>query len=183
MHAVVLNLPTASGQIYSGPGCMLFHETYETTGSSTAQYSFWDNTTNAGTRLLTVTLNAGQSTRDYIRKHYMPFYTGLYFHLDSGALNGSCSVLLEHECWRCWQLEDLGVEGVMGGFTHRVPSTTAENLVRAAGVTPDGSPIPSGTAAVPTAFQTQPAPPAGRRAYVFPGPGTDYFVPEPPNRT
>lgn len=182
MHAVVLNLPSTSGVIYSGSGCVLFHETYETTGSATAQYTLWDNTTNTGTRLLTVTLSAGQSTRDYVRKHYMPFRTALYYHLDSGSVTGSVSLLLEHSCDLCWNAYELGVMGVMGGLSHHIPPATVGAYVAESGLTPDGSPPPEGVEVVPVAGQTEGGPPASRPAYVWPGPGTDYFVPEPQAR-
>lgn len=106
MYAVVLPLPSSSQPIYTAGGCLVWHAAKETTGSSTAGYTLWDNPiAAAGIELMPVTLSAGESTRDYIKKHHLPFRNGLYFNLDSGAVAGSVSVLINHDCRQHMQEE------------------------------------------------------------------------------
>jgi len=98
MRSAVVTLPAASGQIFNEGGCVVFHSTRETSGSAAAVYRLWDGTNNAGNLLLTVSLDASESTRDNVMKHMVPFNTGLYYELVSGAVEGEVSALTDHRC-------------------------------------------------------------------------------------
>jgi hypothetical protein len=135
MHPVTVQFPAASGQLIGEGGCILWHSSYETSGSSTAQYSLWDGTTNSGNMLMTVTLAAGQSTRDYIHIHHMPFYQGLYWHLDSGATAGNVIVQIAHNCRDHWRLEQQKLEDYYRALAEPLPApTTAPDAANTAGV-------------------------------------------------
>ena len=103
MRALTLNLPTASGQLLNTSGCLTVHATRETTGTTTAVYRLWDGSGTDGTLILPVALSAAESTRDDFTEHHLTFRTGLYYELVSGTLEGSVSVLVEHECERYWK--------------------------------------------------------------------------------
>ena len=105
MHPVTVQFPPASGQLIGEGGCLVWHSSYETSGSASAQYSLWDGTTNSGDNLMTVTLSSGQSTRDFVHIHHMPFYKGLYWHLDSGAVKGNVVIQIDHNCRPYWEVE------------------------------------------------------------------------------
>jgi len=100
MRPTVLNLPAASGQLINTGGCLTWHSTRETSGAAAAAYRIWDGSSASGTKLLDVSLVASGSARDFIGQHVLPFKTGLYFELVSGALEGSVAVALEHDCAR-----------------------------------------------------------------------------------
>ncbi len=105
MHPVTIQLPAASGLLVGGSGCVLWHSTYETSGSAAAQYSIWDGVAASGDRLMVVTLSASQSTRDFLKVHHMPYYKGLYYSLDSGAVAGNVIVQMDHNCMPFWKVE------------------------------------------------------------------------------
>ena len=98
MRTVAVNLPAASGSLYNGSGCVLVHSTRETSGSAAAVYRLWDSADASGQLLLTVSLSAAESTRDIFLRHILPFNTGLYFELVSGALEGVVSFGCDHRC-------------------------------------------------------------------------------------
>lgn len=102
MEAVVVNLPATSGVIINTGGCLVLHSTRETSGSAAAIYRLWDSPSASGQLLLTVSLTISESTRDYFAPHILPFKTGLYFELVSGALEGDVSVLCDHRCHDAW---------------------------------------------------------------------------------
>ena len=104
MRPVTLNLPSESGQIVNTGGCLTVHATRETTGSAAAVYRLWDGVSNESTLLLPISLSAGESTRDDFRDHHIRFQVGLYFELVSGALEGSVSVLVDHQCEWCIEM-------------------------------------------------------------------------------
>ena len=84
--------------VVNGPGCLTWHSTYETTGSATASYQLSDGTTANSTLLAYVTLQAGQSTRDYIGLHCLPFVQGLWYTLETGAVKGTLVCWAGHVC-------------------------------------------------------------------------------------
>jgi len=104
VHAVVFNLGAASALAQSGGGCIVWHSTIETTGDTAAEYRLWDNTINGGTRLMSVALRGGQSTRDYIKRCHLPFRVGLYYEVVSGSIEGELSILIDHDCHDYWRL-------------------------------------------------------------------------------
>lgn len=102
MKPITLNLPSTSRQLVNTSGCLTVHATRETSGSSSAVYRLWDGSSAAGTLILPVALAASESTRDDFREHHLVFKTGLYVELVSGTIEGSISVLVEHECERMY---------------------------------------------------------------------------------
>lgn len=104
MRTVVVNLPATSGLLFNTGGCVVIHATRETAGAA-AVYRLWDSNNNTGQLLLTVSLSANESTRDFFPAHYLPFNTGLYFELVSGALEGDVSVGCDHRCADAWRWE------------------------------------------------------------------------------
>lgn len=121
MHPVTVQFPAASGQLIGEAGCLVWHSSFESSGSASAQYSLWDGTTNAVNRLMVVTLSAGQSTRDYAHAHHIPFYGGLFYHLDSGAVGGNVIVLIAHNCMAHWRVEQQKLEDVARAMAEPLP--------------------------------------------------------------
>lgn len=84
--------------LVGGSGCITWHSAYETTGAASASYSLFDEGDSAGQQLMFVTLSAGQSTRDYIGLHALPFLGGLWFESESGSVLGSITCWVDHVC-------------------------------------------------------------------------------------
>lgn len=91
--------------IVHGPGCVTWHSTYETTGSAAASYQLFDGSTKNGPSLMYVTLSSGQSTRDYIGLHCLPFVESLHYVLESGAVAGTLICWVDHTCERELDIE------------------------------------------------------------------------------
>lgn len=134
MHPVTVQFPSASGQLVGEGGCLIWHSSYETSGSASAQYSLWDGTTNAGDMLMTVTLSSSQSTRDYVHIHHMPFYKGLYWHLDSGAVKGNVIIQIDHNCRDAWRIEAAKLEAE---YQALIAPTEPPRVAPSSGNTPD----------------------------------------------
>lgn len=105
MRRVNINLAEANPaqlngtvSLVHGPGCVTWHSTYETTGSATASYQLFDGNTRNGPSLMYVTLSSGQSTRDYIGLHCLPFVEALHYVLESGAVAGTLIAWVDHTC-------------------------------------------------------------------------------------
>jgi hypothetical protein len=100
MRPVVLDIPAASGQLVTGRGCLTWHASQETSGSAAASYIVYDapSASHLNHQLLPITLSAGQSTRDFIPPHIIPFNQGIYYDLVSGSISGVLAVMLGHEC-------------------------------------------------------------------------------------
>lgn len=84
--------------LVGGSGCITWHSTYETTGAATAEYKLHDGAAGNGQELMYVTLAAGQSTRDFIALHALPFVDGLYIDVASGSVGGSITAWVDHVC-------------------------------------------------------------------------------------
>ena len=95
---MTIDLPAASGVLVNYAGCLTVHSTRETSGTAAAVYRLWDGSTNEGTLLLPVSLAISESTRDDFYNHHIVFRTGLYYELVSGTIEGSVSVLVDHDC-------------------------------------------------------------------------------------
>ena len=87
-----------SDPLVGGSGCVTWHSVYESTGSATASYELSDGAPGQNQQLMYVTLLAGQSTRDYIGLHCLPFITGLYFDKLTGSLGGTITAYVDHIC-------------------------------------------------------------------------------------
>ena len=68
---------SGAAPLLGGSGCVTWHSSQETSGSASADYLLSDNQ-NFDQTLMYVTLSAGQSTRDYIGLHALPFTGGLW---------------------------------------------------------------------------------------------------------
>lgn len=96
---VIVPLPSASGVLSSEAGCIVWMCTRETTGTTAALFRLWDASRPSGIQLMTISLLANQSTREWIHPHVLPFTQGLYYQVLSGSLEGSVSVILGvHDC-------------------------------------------------------------------------------------
>ena len=84
--------------LVGGSGCITWHSTYETTGAAAAEYKLHDGAASNGQELMYVTLTAGQSTRDYIGLHALPFIDSLYLDIVSGSVGGSITAWVDHVC-------------------------------------------------------------------------------------
>lgn len=96
------NLTTAqtngTDSFVHGPGCVVWHSTYETTGSATASYELLDGPSRSGNLLMYVTLSAGQSTRDSAVLHAIPFVESVHLNIVSGAVGGVIICWADHVC-------------------------------------------------------------------------------------
>jgi hypothetical protein len=96
MH-IAVNLPidttTTSRVIDATRGQVLRLSTRETTGTAAAVFEMYDGSSDKGTLLDTISLSAGQSTRDYYRHWEYPYYGGLYLAVLSGSIRGGVTVL------------------------------------------------------------------------------------------
>jgi len=97
--------------LVGGSGCVTWHSTYESTGTAAASYGLFDNSIGAGQELAYVTLSQGESTRDFIGLHALPFLGGLFYKLESGAVGGSITAWVDHLCEEWYELERVLKEG------------------------------------------------------------------------
>ena len=100
--------------LVGGSGCVTWHSTYETTGTAAASYALYDQGTSSGQQLAYVTLSAGQSTRDYVALHALPFLGGLWLDVVSGSVGGSITAWVDHVCedWVEHQHKAIEVAGM-----------------------------------------------------------------------
>lgn len=61
----------------------------ETTGAAAATFNMFDGGNNAGTLLATITLTAGQSTRDVLNELGLLVLNGLFVEVVAGSIRGS----------------------------------------------------------------------------------------------
>ncbi len=90
--------------LVGGQGCITWHSTYETTGAAGARYVLNDGPVGNGQVLAYVTLSSGESTRDFLAFHTLPFSQGLYYTAESGAVGGSVTAWVDHDC-TLWLVE------------------------------------------------------------------------------
>lgn len=102
VNANLANLSTkqlnGTDSIVHGPGCITWHSTWETTGSASASYKLTDGPSTSGVELMYVTLSSGQSTRDSLVLHALPFVQALHYYLESGAVGGNFVCWVDHVC-------------------------------------------------------------------------------------
>ena len=80
--------PAVSFQIDNTGGRVKRLSLRETTGSASAILDIYDGTGTGGVLIDTISLTAGQSTRDYYRGWEYPFDGGLYLNVVSGSFKG-----------------------------------------------------------------------------------------------
>lgn len=106
------NQLNGTDSIVNGSGCITWHSTWETTGSAGASYSLWDRSkTRGGQELMYVTLSSGQSTRDPIFFHALPFVGSLHLVTESGAIGGVIVAWVDHVCDDVVRMRHIVEEG------------------------------------------------------------------------
>lgn len=105
-------------ELVGGSGCITWHSLSETTGIASAAYDLYDGPPAAGQVLMSVTLSAGQSTRDYIGLHALPVVGGLFLAVTSGTVAGVIGAWMDHDCaqWYRWHEQVLTLEGGAAAF-------------------------------------------------------------------
>ena len=100
--------------LVGGSGCITWHSVYESTGTAAATVALYDQGTSSGQQLMYVTLSSGQSTRDFIGLHALPFLGGLYLDVVTGSIGGSITAWVDHECepWVEHQHKAIEVAGM-----------------------------------------------------------------------
>lgn len=82
-----------SGQLSYSPGQVVGYSIRETAGAR-AVVRIIDGAAGDSTRLLlTISLAAGESARDWFRPDGIPFNTGLYIEVVSGQIEGSVQII------------------------------------------------------------------------------------------
>jgi len=98
-----INVPAASGELTSEPGCVVFWSFRDTTASAGSVFELWDGSGVGARYVASLSTTPGQSTRDWIKHHDLPFVNGLYYSLVSGAVVGQVTVALGHRCDEWWE--------------------------------------------------------------------------------
>lgn len=80
--------PGATSQLIGGSGRFLGWSLRETTGAASAVLQFLDGDPAGLGILATISLTAGQSTRDWESFHPMPYYQSINLRIVSGAVEG-----------------------------------------------------------------------------------------------
>jgi hypothetical protein len=91
-RSLPLGTPAVSRQVDHGCGWVRRISLRETSGSAAAELEFYDGTNDAGALLDSISLSAGQSTRDYYRVGEYPYEGGLYLDVLSGTFTGTVVV-------------------------------------------------------------------------------------------
>lgn len=99
--------------LVSGSGCLTWHSTHEASGSAAASYSLVDGAAGNGQQLAYVALSAGESTRDFIGLHALPFLESLTLVVESGALGGTFTAWVDHLCDEYLHVEHLALEALL----------------------------------------------------------------------
>lgn len=81
-------LPAVDTVLSGRRGYLMGWSVRETSGTATATFRLWNTTTAQGVIVASVSLNAGESSRDYLPAA-VECEGGLYFDILSGALEGS----------------------------------------------------------------------------------------------
>jgi hypothetical protein len=84
--------PATSVQLDNTGGRVIRVSLRELTGTAGAVLDVYDGTGTGGVLLDTISLSAGQSTRDYYRLHQYPYYGGLFLDVVSGSFKGTFTV-------------------------------------------------------------------------------------------
>ncbi len=86
---IQLPSPWASAQLDYGAGRIKWWSFRETTGTAPAVFDLYDGTSAAVNPLLTFSLGPGESTRDFVGSHLIPYYVGLWLAVTSGTVLGA----------------------------------------------------------------------------------------------
>ena len=87
---VALPSPFGSTQLDYGAGRVRWWSFRETTGTTPAVFDLYDGSVGSLTQpLITLSLGPGESTRDFVGHHLIPYYVGLYLSVTSGTVLGA----------------------------------------------------------------------------------------------
>ena len=86
---IQLPSPWASAQLDYGAGRIKWWSFRETTGTTSAVFDLYDGTSAAVNPLLTFSLGPGESTRDFVGSHLIPYHVGLWLAVTSGTVLGA----------------------------------------------------------------------------------------------
>jgi hypothetical protein len=98
---VPLGAPVVSRLVDYSRGCVRRLSVRETTGAAGASFQVFDGSGIGGQLIDTVSLLAGQSTRDYYRCGEYPYETGLYINVVSGTFEGVVVLRAHHGASEC----------------------------------------------------------------------------------
>ena len=93
-------VPSGTGTLIHGTGCLVYLSAWETTGLAIASVAFYDGNANNGELVTQYNLLAGESTSEEWGPHWLVLERGLYVVTLSGAVAGSFSALVDHNCVR-----------------------------------------------------------------------------------
>jgi hypothetical protein len=92
-NLISLPAPFANSQLDYGAGRVRWWTFRETTGSTPAVFDLYDGTTaQVGQVLMTFSLDPGESTRDFVGHHLIPYEVGLWLQVTSGTVLGTIQV-------------------------------------------------------------------------------------------
>lgn len=90
-------IPAVSALLDNTAGRITWWSWRETTGGAPATFQLFDGSNDEGSLIVTISLTAGQSTRDYLGPHCLPYSTGLWLEVISGTFEGVVYALSEKE--------------------------------------------------------------------------------------
>ncbi len=91
-HLLPVPGPAVSGPLDNAGGRVVYWSFAETAGA-VAKFRLWDSSSAAGVILATFSFVANQSVREFPGFHSLPYKTGLFLEVESGAIEGVVSVL------------------------------------------------------------------------------------------
>lgn len=101
MQPVVVPLasPAASGQVINIAGRITWFSLRETSGAAAAVVRYYDGSGASGKLMAAISLQASESTREWVGNHGLPFGGGLYLQVVSGSVEGSIVYVPESAWW------------------------------------------------------------------------------------
>ncbi len=101
MQPVVVPLaaPAASGQVVNIAGRITWFSLRESGGANPAVVRLYDGSGTSGKLMASISLQAAESTREWVGNHGLPFNGGLYLQVVSGAVEGSIVYVPESAWW------------------------------------------------------------------------------------
>jgi hypothetical protein len=90
---LTVTAPGSSGLLDGAGGRVVWWAWRETSGTAGAVLRLWDGSGPNGGLLVPISLNAGESTRDFPGWHSLPYRTGLFLELVVGSIEGQVTVV------------------------------------------------------------------------------------------
>jgi hypothetical protein len=89
-----LTVPSATGQLMTGRGLVMFANFAETTGAAAAACQLWDGVSTGGQLLMSCQLPEAQSKEIALGARALSYVNGLYYVKTSGTIAGNVAVRL-----------------------------------------------------------------------------------------